>query len=456
MYSSDADKSQFDKMTKAPVKKLILTLGFPSMICILITHIYNLADTFFVGRLGTSASGAVGIVFGIMAILQAFGFMYGQGSGIIVSRLLGAKAEREANMTASVALFSAFVTGLLISLIGICLVDKILFLFGSTKTIFPFAKAYAIWIFLAAPFIMCSLTLNNLFRYQGKALIGTVGIGSGALVNIVMDPIFMFSFNLGTMGAGISTAISQCISSIILFMFFQSDHCSQHFHMRHVACFRKQMKPIVTAGLPAFFGQVLGILSTMMLNREAKLYGDSAIAGMSIVGRITFLMFAVGLGIAQGFQPVAGFNYGAQKYDRVRKGFRFTLILCELLLGTLAMACMMESDRIIDVFCSDAEVIEVGSKALFLQCIGVLFAPLLTCTNVLLQSAGKYREASLVSSMRNGLFFLPLILVLPQHLGLLGIEIAQPIADLLAFLVTLPFAVCLYRQLLNEEKRKEE
>ncbi len=456
MYSSDADRIQFDKMTKAPVEKLILTLGFPSMICILITHIYNLADTFFVGRLGTSASGAVGIVFGIMAILQAFGFMYGQGSGILVSRLLGAKAEREANMAASVALFSSFVTGLLISMIGICFMDKILYLFGSTRTIFPFAKEYAIWIFLAAPFIMCSLTLNNLFRYQGKALMGTIGIGIGAMLNIIMDPIFMFSFGLGTMGAGISTAIAQCVSFAVLFTFFQSGYCSQSFHMRHVACFRKQMKPIVTAGLPAFFGQVLGILSTMLLNRGAKLYGDPAIAGMSIVGRITFLMFAAGLGIAQGFQPVAGFNYGAEKYDRVRKGFRFTLTLCEILLGILAIAGMVESDKVIDVFCSDEEVIEVGSRALFLQCIGILFAPLLTCSNVLLQSAGKYREATLVSSMRNGLFFLPLILVLPQHMGLLGIEAAQPIADVLAFLVTLPFAVCLYRQLLNEEKRKEE
>ena len=298
---------------------------------------------------------------------------------------------------------------------------------------------------------MCSLTLNNLFRYQGKAFMGTLGIGAGAVLNMVLDPILMFSLGWGIRGAGISTAISQCVSFAVLMAFFQSRHCQQSFQLKDVRNFLKEIPGITAAGLPAFLGQVLATLSTMCLNREARVYGDSAIAAMSIVGRVSFLMFAVGLGIAQGFQPVSGFNYGAEKYGRVRKGFLFTLAVCEALLGFFAIIGMIDSDIIIAAFRDDAEVRAIGGTALFMQCFGILFAPLLTCTNVLLQSAGKNRASSLVSSMRNGLFFLPLILIFPQYWGLTGIELAQPVADVLGFFVTLPLAVRLCRQLEQSE-----
>ena len=443
--------TQYDKMTEMPVGRLILMLGIPSTICILITHVYNIVDTYYVGKLGTSASGAVGIVFGIMAVLQAFGFMYGQGAGIIDSKLLGAKQKDRANEVASVALFSAFVTGIILSMAGYCFLDRIICFLGSTDTIYPFAEEYAVWIFLAAPFTLCSLTLNNLLRYQGKAYMGTVGIGAGTVLNIVLDPILMFRCGLGIDGAGIATAVSQCVSFTVLFVLFQSRRCQQNFHLREVCCFWREIREICAAGLPAFVGQILGVMSTMLLNREAMIYGDAAIAAMSIVGRISFFMFAVALGIAQGFQPVAGFSFGAQKYSRVRKGFLFTLTVCELLLGCFAAVGMLLSGDVIGVFRDDAEVVAIGSAALFIQCIGVLFLPLLSCTNVFLQSVGKNREASLVSAMRSGLFFMPLILILPRFWGLKGIEAAQPVADMLGFLVTLPMAIGLYRQLCKEE-----
>lgn len=455
IYDDHLYKIQFDKMTKTPVSKLILLMGFPSMICILITHIYNLVDTFFVGKLGTSASGAVGVVFGIMAILQAFGFMYGQGSGVIVSRLLGEKKDREANVVASAALFTSFATGMVLSLAGFCLLKPMLYGLGSTETIFPFAKEYAIWIFLSAPFIMSSLTLNNLFRYQGKAFMGTLGIGAGAVLNMILDPVLMFSFGWGVRGAGVSTAISQCISFAVLMAFFQSRHCQLTFRVQDVRYFLKEISCIVAVGMPAFLGQVLATLSTMCLNLEAKVYGDAAIAAMSIAGRVSFLMFAVSLGIAQGFQPVGGFNYGAEKYGRVRKGFLFALVASETILGIFAIIGMVEADGIIAVFRNDAEVRAIGGTALFLQCFGILFAPLLICTNILLQSAGRNRASSLVSSMRNGLFFLPLILVFPRHWGLTGIEFAQPVADVLGFLVTLPMAIRLCRQLKQREEQSQ-
>lgn len=444
--------TQYKKMIEMPVSKLILLLAFPSTVSILITHLYNLVDTYFVGKLGTSASGSVGIVFGIMALLQAFGFMYGQGAGNIISRLLGANKEKEADVVASVAIFSAFLTGIIIAIFGLVFIKPILFLLGATDTIFPFGKDYAIWIFIAAPFIMCSLVINNLFRYQGKANIGVIGIITGALLNMILDPILMFRFDLDIMGAGISTAISQFIGFAVLAFLFQSKHSQQTFRFKHISSFSKEIKKITITGLPALFRQGASSISTMLLNREARIYGDSAVAAMSIVGRISFFIFAVGLGVAQGYQPTAGFNYGAKKYERVRAGFLFTLSAGELILGIFAVLGMIMSDNIVGVFQDDVEVIQIGSSALLMQCIGTFFIPLTVCTNVLFQSVEKNVEASIVSIMRSGLFFIPLILILPKRLGLLGVEIAQPIADFLAFSFTLPLSIKLY---LTVSKEKE-
>ena len=445
-------EDQYLKMMEMPVGRLILSLAIPSTLCILITHIYNLVDTFFVGQLGTSASGAVGIVFGIMSMLQAFGFMYGQGAGNLISRLLGCKEERKAAQIASAALFAAIITGIAISLMGISFTRPLLYALGSTNTIYPFAREYAVWIFIAAPFIICSFVLNNLFRYQGKANLGLIGIGTGAVLNMLLDPILIFDCNMGITGAGISTAVSQFIGFLILSILFQSSHSQLSFQLNGIRSMFQEFGKIVTTGLPALFRQSLGSVSTMLLNQQARVYGDPSIAAMSIVGRISFFIFAVGLGIAQGYQPMAGFNYGAQKYDRVKKGFRFTLIIGEVLLGILAAAGIVFSKELIGVFRNDADVIEIGSSALVIQCAGILFLPLTVCANVLFQSAGRNLEASFTAIMRSGLFFIPLIIILPEIWGMWGIKLAQPLGDVMACFATLPFIIHFYNQYLNKKK----
>ncbi len=445
-------KNQYLKMIEMPVGRLILSLAIPSTFCILITHIYNLVDTFFVGQLGTSASGAVGIVFGIMAMLQAFGFMYGQGAGSLISRLLGCKEERKAKQIASIALFAAIVTGIAASIMGICFLRPLLYALGSTNTIYPFAAKYAIWIFIAAPFIICSFVLNNLFRYQGKANLGLIGIGTGAVLNMLLDPILMFKCNMGITGAGIATAFSQFIGFLVLSILFQSPYSQLSFQLNSIRHMFHDIQGIVTTGLPALFRQSLGSISTMLLNQQARVYGDPAVAAMSIVGRISVFIFAVGLGIAQGYQPMAGFNYGAQKYDRVKKGFRFTLMVGEVLLGILAIIGIVFSKELIGVFRNDIEVIEIGSSALVIQGAGILFLPLTVCANVLFQSAGRNLEASFTAIMRSGLFFIPLIIVLPEIWGMWGIKLAQPLADIMACIATLPFTICFYNHYLNQKK----
>ncbi len=448
--------TQYEKMTEMPVGKLILQLGIPTTLTMLVTNIYNMADTFFVGQINNSASGAVGVVFGIMAILQAVGFMFGHGAGSMVSRFLGSHEEGRANRVATVALFCSFTFGLAISVIGLSFLDPILYLMGSTDTILPYARDYATCILLAAPFMVTSFSLNNLLRYQGKAVLALVGIGFGGILNIALDPILMFGFEMGTLGAGVATAISQLISFTILCCLYQSKLTVCKFKLSEIKYTLTEMWMIMSTGMPSFIRQGLGSISTMLLNGQAKLYGDPAVAAMSVVGKITMFVFCVGLGIGQGFQPVAGFNYGAKKYDRVRKGFFFTFVTGEILLGIVALGGIAVSDFIVGVFRDDPTVIEIGSKALLYQLIAVLFMPFTVCTNMMLQSTGKNVQASITALLKNGLCFIPLILTLPLRFGVLGIQIAQPIADLITFLCSIPFAIHFFVDLRKRERALTE
>lgn len=432
-------------MTETPIPRIVVSLGIPTTISMLVTNIYNMADTFFVGILGTSASGAIGIVFGFMSIIQAFGFMYGQGSGSILSRKLGQQNEREAAVYASTGFFLSLSTGALLSVIGFLCMDPLLRLLGSTETILPYAHTYVFYIMLSSPLMMSSFTMNNLLRYEGKASLAMVGLVAGAVLNIAGDPIFMFVFHMGIAGAGLSTALSQCVSFAILLSAFLRGKTQSRLSIRD---FRfGKIWDIVSTGFPSMVRQGLASLSTMVLNHCAAVYGDAAIAAMSIVSRINFFMFAVGLGMGQGFQPVAGYNYGAQKYSRVRSAFRFTLALSEGMLGVMAAIGLLLSPVVVGWFRNDPEVIAVGSVALRYQCIALLFQPLSVMSNMTFQITGQRALASFTAMLRSGLYFIPIVVVLSLWAGVRGIETAQAIADVLSFFTVLPLIARFFRKL---------
>lgn len=437
-----------NKMLSMPVSRLIILLGIPSTLTMLITNIYNMADTYFVGQIGTSASGAVGIVFGVMAILQAIGFLFGHGAGSIISRLLGGGDDKRADRVSSISLFCAFTGGLAVSVLGFSFMKPMMYFMGSTKTIYPYAVQYASCILVSAPFIVASFAMNNILRYQGSASLGLVGIGTGAVLNIILDPILMFKFDMGILGAGLATAFSQIVGFFVLLVLFQSKKTRCTFRFSHIKYLKEEIDSIAYTGLPSLVRQGMASISTMLLNREAAICGgDAAVAAMSIVGRITMFIFSVGLGIGQGFQPVAGFNYGAKRFDRVRKGYRFTLITGEVFLGSIALVAILVSGKVVGIFRDDAMVIEIGSMALLYQCIAIFFMPVSVCTNMLLQSTGKNGQASFTALLKNGLCFIPLILILPRLLGVLGIQLSQPVADVLSSLISIPFAVNFFKKL---------
>lgn len=442
--SADA---QFRKMTETPVARLVLALGIPTTISMLITNVYNMADSYFVSKISLSAGGATSVVFGLMAILQAFGFMFGHGAGSNVSRLLGSRQTEKASRYASTAFFYAIFCGVFILIFGFLFIEPLMRLLGSTDTILPHAVDYATGILLAAPAMTSSCVLNNILRYEGKASLAMIGLTAGGLLNIALDPLFIFGFGLDILGAGIATAISQYVSFLILLSVFLLGKTESKLSVRHFARDFRTIGDIVLTGLPSLARQGLNSVSTMVLNAEAKAFGDAAIAAMGYVGRTSSLIFSVGLGIGQGFQPVAGFNYGAKRYSRVKKGSIFTLFFGAAFIGLISAVCIALAPQIIMIFRTDPDVVRIGGEALRIHASFLIVLPISVVATMLFQSIGKSAPALVLSCLQSGLLFIPLCTVLPIFLDVRGIEIAQPIAYLLSALVSLPMLLVFLKNL---------
>ena len=447
MANADRSAEQFRKMTETPIPKLILSLAAPTILSMLITSIYNLADTFFVGQISTSASGAVGIVSSLMAILQALGFMLGHGSGSIISRSLGSQNTDAATRFASTSFFTALVFGGVITVAGLLTLPDFMMLLGSTETILPHACAYARYILLAAPIMMSSLVMNNILRYEGKASFAMIGLVTGGLLNIALDPLFIFGLGMGTAGAGLATALSQTISFCILLSMFLRGKTVSQFRITAVTRSPAEFGTILMTGMPSFGRQGLNSIGGMLLNIAARGYGDAAVAGMSIVSRIFMFIISVAIGVGQGLQPVAAFNYGARKFRRVRQAAIFTMGAAFCMLVVLVALCWVDSDALIRLFRDDPDVTAVALPAFRFQCLAILLQPVTVVANMLFQSVGKVGRATFLACCRQGVFFIPLILILPRTLGLMGVETCQPIADVFTFIVSLPFLLAFLNQL---------
>lgn len=433
----EKQQKQFERMTTQPVGKLLVLLSIPTILSMMVTNIYNLVDTAFVGTLGTSQSGATGIVFGYMAILQALAFMCGQGAGSIMSRKLGAKQLEEATRYTSTGFFLSFGLGMLMAILSYLFMDPLLRILGSTPTIAPYARIYIFYVILSAPFFTSSFTMNNLLRYEGKAKLGTIGMMTGAVLNICGDAILMFGFKLGIAGAGISTAVSQFISFCILLSMFLCGKTQTRISIRYVAKDVKTVGNILGTGFPSLLRQGLNSVATMCLNRMAGIYGDEAVAAMSIVSRISFFPMAIAIGIGQGFQPISSFNFGADKKERVRKAFWSALVgaECVLLLGSIPI--FIYAAPLIQKLRDDEQVIMLGIRALRLMCVGHLFVPLTMLVEMGFQSTGAKLLASFSSSLRSGVIFIPTLFILANIRGMAGIQEAQPFSFALSFVISL-------------------
>ena len=449
--SNQNSNQKYIQMTQTPVEKLIIQLAIPSIISMLVTTIYNAADTFFVGQISTSASAAVGVCFSMMSIIQALGFFFGQGAGSSISRALGNQQGDQAGELASVGFYSAILFGTLFAVAGIVFIEPLVYLLGATDPIYPHAVEYLSIILVGAPIVAASFVLNNLLRFQGYSFYGMIGVTVGGVLNIVLDPLFIFAFKMGTAGAALATVVSQAISLLILY-YLNNRHSSVKIRIRNFRPRIPHFADIVRGGLPSLLRQGIASVAVICLNQAAKPYGDAALAAISIVSKITMFTNSAMLGFGQGFQPVCGFNYGARLYDRVRKGYFFCVKYSFLFLSALAVIEFFCAGTLIRVFRDDAAVIEIGTLALRLQCLSLPSFSVIVISNMMLQTSGKVVAASLVGSARQGFFLIPAVFILPAMFDLLGIQMAQPIADFATFLMTVPLA----RNFLREMKQSAD
>ena len=446
------NEERFKRMRYEKIPKLIISLGIPTTISMLITNIYNMADTYFVSQISLSASGATGIVFAVMAILQAFGFMCGHGSGSNISRSLGRKDEENASRFASSGLFLSFCISLVLMIAGLVFLEPLMRLLGSTDTILVEAMNYGRFIFLAAPAMVMSCVCNNILRYEGRAVYAMVGLTFGGILNMMLDPILIFVFHLGISGAGIATMVAQYLSLFILLIPFFRNRTASRLRLSYISRNIDTFINIIVTGSPSLARQGLNSISTAMLNMMAKPLGDAAIAAMSVVGRVSNMLFSLSLGIAQGFQPVSSFNYGAGDYKRVKESTVFTIGFGTALIAVLCTLAFINAPLIISLFRSEELVIEIGSAALRLMCFGLLLLPTVSVTNMLFQGIGESKKALFVACLQSGAFFIPLVVILTIAFGVNGLICATPLSYLLAFSVALPMVVKFMRNLIKKEE----
>lgn len=445
------ETKQFDKMVNTPIKKLVLSLGIPTIISMLITSVYNIADTFFVSQLGTSASGAVSVIFPLMAIIQAIGFTLGMGGGSVISSLLGEKRDEEAQVVGSSAFYSAIILGLVITVSSLLFMNPLLKLLGSTDTALEYARDYALYIVLGAPIMTGSFVLNNLLRSEGKSKLAMIGLTAGGLLNIVLDPLFIFKLDMGISGAAVATLLSQLTSFIILLSMFVFKKSIITLSIFKISRSFNVYSEVIKVGFPSMCRQGLASIATILLNNQAKLYGgDPALSAMGITSKIFMVIFSISLGIGQGYQPVCGYNYYSKRFDRVKEAMWFTLIVMLITMSVLSIFFFAFSTQVMEVFRDDQEVIKIGSKALKFQCAVMPFLSINTICNMTYQSTKQKFKATILSCCRQGIFFIPLVIVLPMIFDINGVVSTQAAADLLTFVFSVFFFINLCKDINNK------
>lgn len=451
---NNKQEEKFIRMTTEPVGRLITEMAVPTIVAMMVTALYNMADTFFVGQLhSNSATGAIGVSFSLMTVMQALGFFFGQGSGNYISRQLGKHQTDDAAIMAASGAAMSFTAGLVVLVIGQLFLEPICLLLGSTPTILPYACDYLRFILIGAPYMMASFTLNNQLRFQGSALYAMIGIATGAVLNIALDPLLIFGLGLGVQGAAIATIISQLVSFILLVV-GTTRPGNVHLHFKNIRFTGAIFAQVWKGGFPSLLRQGLISVATICLNLSAGVYGDAAIAAMSVVSRAMGMALSALIGFGQGFQPVCGFNYGAGLYDRVKKAFRFTVLTATAGLVVLSAIGFAFAPRIVAIFRDDPEVIAFGTTAMRIQCVTFSLGGVVMIANMMTQTMGKTVQASILAAARQGLFFIPAVLLLPTFMGALGVQMAQSVSDVFAFALALPMAISVLRGL-DREKANE-
>ncbi len=446
-------QNRHEMLRSGNISKTLLKLSTPAIIAMLAIALYNLVDTMYIGLLkDTAAIGAATVMFPVFMIISSIGLMFGTGAGSAISRRLGAGEAEKANRIAATAYYSCIVIGVLFSIFGVINIRKILSLFGATDTIMDKAVIYGSIILGGSLFQMLNMCLNNIVRAEGASAYSGRAMIMGAVLNVILDPVFMFVLDLGIAGAAWATITSQLISNLYLLRFFLKEMGVIRIGFKHYSLSGENYAEIMKIGVPTFVRQILLSVSMGVMNNSASVYGDGAIAAIGIVTRLLALVTYVILGLGQGFQPIAGFNYGAKQYTRVHKSFRITVIWSSAFSIFISGNFLLFAPGLIVLFSQDPEVAAIGIRALRFSSLTLMLLGFQNTSGIFFQALGKGRETAFLAMARQGLFLVPLILILPRFLGLNGIIYSQPIADLLTVAVTLVLLAANSRNLAFEER----
>lgn len=452
--ASDISKREekYALMTGTPVPRLIVRFAIPTIISMMVAAMYNMADAYFVGNLSTQAVAGVGVAFAFQALIQAIGFFFGSGAGTYISRALGAKDMDGAERMAATGFFSPLFLGAVIAAVGLTFLSGLSRILGATPEIVPYANDYLRWLLVAMPFMVSQMSMNNQLRMQGSAWFSMIGITSGCVLNVILDPIFIFTLDLGVSGASLATFVCQAFSWLVL-LWGTTRKGNVHIRFRNFTPTWHMLTEITCGGLPSLMRQALGSLSTIAVNWAAAHYAApgteaSAIAAFAVVSRVMICAMSLILGLGQGFQPVVGFNWGAKKYDRVKRAYLFTMRTTFLIILAMSVLGYTFAPEIISFFRSeDPDLIAMGARILRWQCLAFVFVSVTTPTNMLLQNIRRTVPATVLAMSRQGIFFYPAILIVPRIWGIEGLMATLAVADTCTFILALPMCISILREL---------
>ena len=448
-------QGRHEMMLETPIPRLVTKMALPTIVSMLVISFYNMADTYFVSSLGTAATGAVGVNLSLMSFIQMAGTALAVGANSYIARLLGEKRTEEAARVLSVAFFLSFGIGLVMLIGGFLFMEPLVQAMGARDEVIPYAISYATYILLAAPFMMGVFVLSQCLRAEGSATLSMVGVVSGALLNLVLDPLFIFVFHWGVAGAAIATALSKLVSFIVLVSPYLRGRTMIVLSIRQFHPSKTIMDELVKMGFPTFARSALMTLASIITNNIAGAFSVSALAAISVVNRIMIFISSAVLGFGQGYQPVAGFNWGAKRYDRVKSSFWFAAGVSVVCVSALGLAAALGAPQLMRVFTSyDQEMIEIGALAIRMQCLAMPSVAWVIVVNMLYAGLGRAAGAALLSIVRQGVFFIPMVLTLPRFFGVQGLAAVQGVADILTLILSIPLSIILLREI-NEKIRMQ-
>lgn len=446
--------NKMELLGNAPISKALFAMGIPTMLGMMVNAIYNLVDAYFVGGLGTSQMGAISVVYPLGQIVVGLGLLFGNGSASYLSRLLGNREQEQADRVASTALYSSVAVGAVMIIFSLIFLRPILRLLGATDSIMPYAMTYAAIYVVSCIFNVFNVTMNNIVTSEGAAKTTMFALMAGAVLNIGLDPVFIYTLDMGVAGAAIATAISQIVSTLIYLTFIFRKKSIYSFKMKNCTFTKEIMSEIFKIGIPTLVFQILTSLSISLVNTQAGPYGDSVIAGMGAVTRIVSMGSLIVFGFIKGFQPIAGYSYGAKKFDRLHKAIRTSILWSTVFCVIYGLLLTIFSSRIIAQFTDgDLEMIRVGTQSLRINGLSFLLFGFYTVYSSLFLALGKGLEGFVLGACRQGICFVPVILILPAFWGINGILYVQPIADVLSAIITVFMALHLHKELALAKQR---